>query len=314
MPTGQDDHPRHPRPRRPQQGLPACEHALIGDAKLTPADADRRPAAARLQGARRDAGRSPRRSRRSRPSGCRQWLPLLTSDETPLTPYRVLWDLQHTVDMANTIITHDAGSPRDQLSPFWKTIAPLTYIGWGKTTQLGYGLGLAMGAKLACPTSSASTSGATPRSASPAWISRRRCASASRSSRSCSTTSAMAIELDHDAGRRPRSTARTDISRRLCRVRPRARRLWRAGDRARGDRPGDPARHRGDRGGPAGAARVHHLPGDSGRRGCERGRGQPRRPDALRLEPSGGMVAGFLLPDLGVQLSRSFAARPGTCR
>ncbi len=27
----------------------------------------------------------------------------------------------------------------------------LTYIGWGKTTQLGYGLGLAMGAKLAQP-------------------------------------------------------------------------------------------------------------------------------------------------------------------
>ncbi len=26
---------------------------------------------------------------------------------------------------------------------------PLSYIGWGKTTQLGYGLGLAMGAKLA---------------------------------------------------------------------------------------------------------------------------------------------------------------------
>ena len=28
---------------------------------------------------------------------------------------------------------------------------PLSYIGWGKTTQLGYGLGLAMGAKLAQP-------------------------------------------------------------------------------------------------------------------------------------------------------------------
>ena len=28
---------------------------------------------------------------------------------------------------------------------------PQTYIGWGKTTQLGYGLGLAMGAKLAKP-------------------------------------------------------------------------------------------------------------------------------------------------------------------
>src|SRR5580693_6731973 len=45
----------------------------------------------------------------------------------------------------------DASSPRDQLSPFWKAIKPLTYLGWGKTTQLGYGLGLAMGAKLARP-------------------------------------------------------------------------------------------------------------------------------------------------------------------
>ena len=80
-----------------------------------------------------------------------EWLPLLTSEEAPLSPYRVLWDLQHTVDKAETIITHDAGSPRDQLSPFWKSTAPLSYIGWGKTTQLGYGLGLAMGAKLACP-------------------------------------------------------------------------------------------------------------------------------------------------------------------
>src|ERR1700730_7221475 len=80
-----------------------------------------------------------------------QWKPKLTSSETPLSPYRVIWDLLHTVDVANTIITHDAGSPRDQLAPFWRPTAPLGYIGWGKTTQLGYGLGLAMGAKLARP-------------------------------------------------------------------------------------------------------------------------------------------------------------------
>ena len=79
------------------------------------------------------------------------WQEKLTSDQKPLTPYRVLWDLMHTVDRANTIITHDSGSPRDQLSPFWESITPLSYIGWGKTTQLGYGLGLAMGAKLAQP-------------------------------------------------------------------------------------------------------------------------------------------------------------------
>jgi acetolactate synthase I/II/III large subunit len=81
----------------------------------------------------------------------RDWMPKLTSSDMPLNPYRVLWDLQRTVDVAETIITHDAGSPRDQLSPYWKTTAPLTYIGWGKTTQLGYGLGLAMGAKLVHP-------------------------------------------------------------------------------------------------------------------------------------------------------------------
>jgi acetolactate synthase-1/2/3 large subunit len=80
-----------------------------------------------------------------------KWMPKLTSNDTPLSPYRVIWDLLHTVDVANTIITHDAGSPRDQLSPFWTTTHPLTYLGWGKTTQLGYGLGLAMGAKLALP-------------------------------------------------------------------------------------------------------------------------------------------------------------------
>ena len=79
------------------------------------------------------------------------WEPRLTSAETPLSPYRVLWDLMHTVDRDNAIITHDAGSPRDQLSPFWESTQPLSYIGWGKTTQLGYGLGLAMGAKLARP-------------------------------------------------------------------------------------------------------------------------------------------------------------------
>ena len=80
-----------------------------------------------------------------------KWMPKLTSNDAPLSPYRVIWDLLHTVDVANTIITHDAGSPRDQLSPFWKSTTPLSYIGWGKTTQLGYGLGLAMGAKLAKP-------------------------------------------------------------------------------------------------------------------------------------------------------------------
>ena len=80
-----------------------------------------------------------------------EWMPELTSDEVPINPYRVIWDMLHNVDRANTIITHDAGSPRDQMVPFWETASPHGYIGWGKSTQLGLGLGLAMGAKLAEP-------------------------------------------------------------------------------------------------------------------------------------------------------------------
>jgi len=80
-----------------------------------------------------------------------QWQPLLNSNDAPISPYRVIWELMAGTDPKNTIITHDAGSPRDQISPFWVSTEPMSYIGWGKTTQLGMGLGLAMGAKLVHP-------------------------------------------------------------------------------------------------------------------------------------------------------------------
>jgi thiamine pyrophosphate-dependent acetolactate synthase large subunit-like protein len=80
-----------------------------------------------------------------------EWRPLLTSNETPLNPYRVLHDLMSVVDRERTIITHDSGTPRDQLAPFWETLAPRSFLGWGKSTQLGSSLGFALGAKLARP-------------------------------------------------------------------------------------------------------------------------------------------------------------------
>ncbi len=128
-----------------------AEHALIGDAGLT-LDLLLTEVTDRLGG--RPRGRNAAVAEEIRRVGnewLAEWRPKLTSKDVPLSPYRVIWDLLHTVDVANTIITHDAGSPRDQLSPFWKTVQPLTYIGWGKSTQLGYGLGLALGAKLARP-------------------------------------------------------------------------------------------------------------------------------------------------------------------
>ena len=130
--------------------LPA-EHALIGDADLT-LRALLAEVRDRLHGKPRGrAAAVTGEIRKLKSEWLAQWMPRLTAETRPLSPYRVLWDLMHTVDVADTIITHDAGSPRDQISPFWEPAAPLSYIGWGKTTQLGYGLGLAMGAKLAQP-------------------------------------------------------------------------------------------------------------------------------------------------------------------
>jgi acetolactate synthase-1/2/3 large subunit len=80
-----------------------------------------------------------------------EWEKQLDSDEMPLNQYRVLRDLMRTVDRDNVIMTHDSGSPREQLIPFWETTAAGSYMGWGKSTQLGYGLGITMGAKLAAP-------------------------------------------------------------------------------------------------------------------------------------------------------------------
>jgi thiamine pyrophosphate-dependent acetolactate synthase large subunit-like protein len=63
----------------------------------------------------------------------------------------VIAELMRQADRDRVIITHDSGSPREQLLPFWETTRPGSYIGWGKSTQLGYGLGLMLGAKLAAP-------------------------------------------------------------------------------------------------------------------------------------------------------------------
>ncbi|MYD42333.1 MAG: thiamine pyrophosphate-requiring protein [Gammaproteobacteria bacterium] len=81
----------------------------------------------------------------------KEWDPLLTSDEIPVNPYRVINEINNVIDHENSVVTHDAGNPRDQIMPFYKATLPRGYIGWGKTTHLGYGIPLAIGAKLAAP-------------------------------------------------------------------------------------------------------------------------------------------------------------------
>ena len=80
-----------------------------------------------------------------------EWTPALTSDEVPISAYRVIGELERNLDKENSIVTHDAGAPRDTIMPFYSATVPHSYIGWGKTTHLGYGIPLMIGAKMAKP-------------------------------------------------------------------------------------------------------------------------------------------------------------------
>ncbi len=127
-----------------------CNYPLLGDAKLV---------LRQLLGELKERAGSPRPVNHALQADIRsvkqewldRWMPKMTSDETPINPYRVIWDMMRTVDLDNTIVTHESGSAREYMTPFWEARAPRSFIGWGKSTQLGYSLGLAMGAKMAFP-------------------------------------------------------------------------------------------------------------------------------------------------------------------
>ena len=126
-----------------------ADHPILGDARLVlhqlvDAVRDALPA-----GTRRESVASEIQAVRE--AWLAEWMPKLTSDEVPITPYRVIWDFMRTIAARDAIVTHDSGSPREQMVPFYRATAPRSYIGWGKSHALGTGLGLIMGAKLAAP-------------------------------------------------------------------------------------------------------------------------------------------------------------------
>ena len=79
------------------------------------------------------------------------WSKHLDSKDKPISPYRVISEFMKNIDPKDAIVTHDAGSPRYQIMPFYQSDTPRSYLGWGKSHQLGTGLGFAIGAKLASP-------------------------------------------------------------------------------------------------------------------------------------------------------------------
>ena len=122
---------------------------ILGDAKLVLRQM--------IEAARDQLGRT------QRPAGVRdeiatikgtwlmQWKDKLASGQKPITPYRVISEFSKVVHPDDAIVTHDSGSPRDQMLPFYESSIPHSYLGWGKSHALGTGLGLTIGAKIARP-------------------------------------------------------------------------------------------------------------------------------------------------------------------
>jgi len=80
-----------------------------------------------------------------------KWEAKLRSTERPICPYFVISEFMRVIPSEDAIVTHDSGSPRDQVLPFYVAKKPRGYLGWGKSHQLGTGLGLAIGAKVGAP-------------------------------------------------------------------------------------------------------------------------------------------------------------------
>ena len=129
----------------------SIDHAIIGDAKLVLRQLIEAVKDRAGPGGRGKGGSVAAEVKAAKEQALARWMPRLTSDEVPISPYRVIWDLMNTVDRTQTIVTHDSGNPRDQMVPFYEAITPRSYIGWGNSTQLGTGFGLALGAKVAAP-------------------------------------------------------------------------------------------------------------------------------------------------------------------
>ena len=126
-----------------------CDIPLAGDARLV-IEALIAEARARTDGAGRSSDAAQRLAE-AKAAWLADWTPLLHSDEAPLNTYRVIHEINETIDRERSIVTHDAGAPRDSMVPFFTATAPHSYVGWGKTTHLGFGIPLMIGAKLARP-------------------------------------------------------------------------------------------------------------------------------------------------------------------
>ena len=126
-----------------------CDIGLVGDANLTLQVIIDAVKGLVGEGGRKSGALA--RVKAAKDAWWESWMPYLTNDSTPISPYRVIWELNQNLDKENSVVTHDAGAPRDQMAPFYTATTPHSYVGWGKTTHLGASIPLMIGAKMAMP-------------------------------------------------------------------------------------------------------------------------------------------------------------------
>jgi len=127
------------------------DHAIIGDSKLVLQQL--------IAEVKKQAGPEGRRKNEAlldeikgfKDKKLEKYKKVIESNERPINPYRVYWDLMHTIDRNNSTLSHDSGNTRDQLSTIYEALIPRGFIGWGNASHLGFGMGAAAGAKLAYP-------------------------------------------------------------------------------------------------------------------------------------------------------------------
>ena len=124
-------------------------NAVIGDAKLTLA-----ALAGELSAKTGGARKRPEvleEIKKGKEAFLAKFRPWLSSDETPINPYRVFGDLMKVLDPKNSFVTADSGNTRDQTSTVYEAQIPRGYLGWGNVSTLGFSLAGAAAAKLAFP-------------------------------------------------------------------------------------------------------------------------------------------------------------------
>ena len=125
-------------------------HAVIGDARFTlQALADE--LSSQTEGRGRAAPNVHAEIKASRDAGLAKYQGPMTSNETPINPYRVYAGLMEVLDPLKSFVTHDSGNTRDQLSTVYETLIPRGFLGWGNVSSLGFSLAAAVAARLAFP-------------------------------------------------------------------------------------------------------------------------------------------------------------------